>query len=191
MLRVYIGSSFVCLATFRLRISCPVLKSSTRNTSESFSTLSMFFSRLVTSVATGFEPGAGFPRFFFKVCCKGCITLCKYTLFNVLLVLFLCGCFSFEITQWVFSFTFSCLLCLVVRSHGLYREGKVVFLFCRDLKPADSELLYLESARKIPLYGMELHDVRVCWNMPFYLLICSVSLKWSVATWMLLYCVCV
>lgn len=30
-----------------------------------------------------------------------------------------------------------------------------------DLTPAASELLYLENARKISLYGMELHEVLV------------------------------
>ena len=31
----------------------------------------------------------------------------------------------------------------------------------RDLKTADAEMLYLENARRIPLYGVELHDALV------------------------------
>ena len=37
-----------------------------------------------------------------------------------------------------------------------------LFLSCRGMTPEDAELQYLDNARKLPLYGIDLHQAAVC-----------------------------
>ena len=38
-------------------------------------------------------------------------------------------------------------------------------LFCRGLTPEEAELQYLENAKKLAMYGVDLHQTRVSFKM--------------------------
>lgn len=61
--------------------------------------------------------------------------------------------------------------------HRIYKYINFVFLlFDRGLTPAEAELLYLENAKKLALYGVDLHPAKDSEGVDIMLGVCASGL---------------